>query len=122
MNLGTLKAGDKVGIIKPGSWGGVQLQGLYMVTSANKVRVVVTRGSDGYARTFSTRKGYETAMYESWYRAPALVSEAEYAQAQAVQAQAEQINALWAAAEGALKARDTAALSVAVSQLQAAGV
>ena len=46
--------GTLVGVVKAG-----HPQGLYAVTKCNSNVVEIVRQSDGYARTFSNRTGYE---------------------------------------------------------------
>lgn len=57
--LSNLKAGEKVSVAYCG-----RSQGVYIVKNANKVRVVLTRETDGYERTFSSRTGLEKNAIE----------------------------------------------------------
>ena len=76
INTSMIKVGDKVGVMRGGSFGYTHCEGLYTITKIDKVKVVVEqqRETGCHVRKFNKR-GYETGKS---YTTSFLVTQDEY--------------------------------------------
>lgn len=119
-----LKVGDKVGVIKHGSWGNTSQQGVYTVTKCNGTVCEITRDSDGYIRTFSNRTGCEKRSYggtDSQYNTAQLISLDRYEALTDQRKHAAKIAGLWQDATEAVSRKNTVALRTILEMLEANG-
>ena len=108
--------GDGVAVIRHGSWGRIQLQGLYRVTKSNKVRVHLQRESDGYERIFSAQTGIEKGSER--YRSAEIISVDRYNRIKEFDELQEKIKAEWNLIQLYAKNKDLGALKEAIVNLE----
>lgn len=114
-------AGDKVGVIKHGSWGNTSQQGVYTVTKCNGTVCEIARDSDGYIRTFSNRTGIEKNSYSDRYNTAQLISLDRYEALSDQRKHAAKIAGLWQDAGEAVSRKNTVALRTILEMLEANG-
>lgn len=114
-NLNELKAGDKVGIARGGSWR-VRSEGIYTVSKVDKVKVVLQRESDKHERTFSVKTGDEkgSSKYRSAFLEPVESQEARNKQ----QAREQEWSAAWSALEAAVSKKDLASVDTTLALIK----
>jgi hypothetical protein len=108
--------GQEVAVIRHGSWGHTDLQGIYKVTKSNKVRVHLERVSDGYERIFSANTGIEKGSTR--YRSSEIVSLDRYRQIEKMQEMKNEIRDIWRDIQSFASNKDLDGLKNAIANLE----
>lgn len=107
--------GTLVGVVKEG-----RPQGLYAVSKCNSNVVEIVRQSDGYARTFSNRTGYEKTNgyhYPRYYSA-IIVTREQIDELEVAISKRKELNDAWDALSAYSRARDLSKAIEAVEELK----
>lgn len=96
ISVASLTVGQEVALARSGSWD-LHYQGVYTVTKANKIKVVLTRKGDGYERTFSVKRNCELPKTEGGYveRYVHITTVEDMEQFNARRAEEQRMNGLW---------------------------
>ena len=108
--------GNAVAVIRHGSWGHTQLQGIYRVTKSNKMRVHLQRESDGYERIFSAITGLEKGSTR--YHSSEIISVDRYRQIEKMEQMKNEIRDIWRDIQNFASNKDLDGLKNAVSKLE----
>lgn len=111
-----LSLNETVGIIRYGSFGHVQYQGLYTVTKINKTRIHVQRVSDNYERIFSAHTGIEKGSER--YRSAEIVSVGRYNAMENADKLKGKIRDTWEIIQNRASRKDLVALKEAIANLE----
>ena len=111
----TLQVGQQIAVARPLSWS-VSSEGIYRVSKVNKMKVEVTRDSDGYMRQFSVKRQCEVGSTDR-YRGAFLETVEDQKARHAEESERRNRVAAWSAVESAARGRDEQALELALVQL-----
>ena len=110
----TLQVGQQIAVARHLSWKVIS-QGIYRVSKVNKMKVEVTRDSDGYTRQFSVKRRCEVG---NTFLTGAFLETVETQKArQAVESERRDRAAAWHAVQEAARDRDEQALVAALANL-----
>jgi hypothetical protein len=116
-----LKLGETYGLCQYGSWGHVNGQGEYRVIKRDKMKVLMTRESDGYTRVFSVKTNRElNKTYAS--RDVFILSQTDYKAKLAEQQQAVARTNAWAELAQAATNKNQSGAQAALAKLKTLGV
>jgi len=121
LQLNTLTVGQKVAIAHCSSFGTISNQGVYVVSKVNKLKVALTRESDGYERLFSIKRDAEIRDYgvETSYDKRSFIEtvEEQNARKEAL-AKKTEISLIWKKASEAVESRNLTELKLLVAELE----
>lgn len=116
MDYATLKVGQEVAVGRTGSWR-VMHEGIYVVSKADKLKVVLKRNSDGYERTFSVKRRCEKGC-EGYYTSPFIESVDDYLKRQAKYDKERDMRDAWDKLEQAARNKSMDAVKEALGDLE----
>ena len=108
-----VRAGQTVALMSNGR----HPQGLYTVTKADKMKIVVQRVGDNYERSFSVKKECEINSYSTRYNTDYIESVEVYEEIQAANDLQATRNKLWRDLDAAVNTRNVAKCQELILQL-----
>lgn len=113
----TLREGDQVAVSRVGSWT-INNEGIYTVSKANKVKVVLTRTSDGYTREFSIKRRVELGRTETHRSSAFIESLDDFSKRNEFYKKERELAQTWKSAEDAARTKDLTVLKELVAKLE----
>ena len=116
LNYSELTVGSKVAVARPGNWR-THSEGVYTVVKVDKVKVVVSRVSDGHTRTFSVKRRCE--LPANSFRNAYLETVEEQEARELLNDAERNLRRTWEKVEQAGRSKDLVALKAVVAELTA---